>query len=164
MSVDEMMIDSSATTAGPHYEPYGWQHWPNHPWWSYQFRRGLGETQEGAGAVSEAFAAASRMTPGDDESWHREWLVVARRNHARGDAAEAAGNIQTAQNCWLRAAGQYRQAEFWLPGKDPRRVATFELMETCSRKFISHLSPAGQAVDIPYENGVALCGYFIRSP
>ena len=30
----------------PHYEPFGWHHWPEHPWFAYQFRRGLGETQE----------------------------------------------------------------------------------------------------------------------
>jgi pimeloyl-ACP methyl ester carboxylesterase len=164
MAIEEALIDGGSTNASPHYEPYGWQHWPDHPWWSYQFRRGLGETQEGAGAVSEVFLAASRMTPGDDESWYREWLAIAYRNHKRANAAEAAGHLQTAQNCWLRAAGYYRQAEFWLAGSDPRRLAAFELMEACSKKFISYLSPAGEAVDIPYENGVSLCAYFVRSP
>lgn len=22
----------------PHYEPYGWHHWPEHPWFIDQFR------------------------------------------------------------------------------------------------------------------------------
>lgn len=164
MAIETALIDAKAGNAQPHYEPYGWQHWPDHPWWSYQFRRGLGETQEGAGAISEAFLAASRMTPGDDESWHREWMTVARRNHERADRSEAAGHIRTAQNCWLRASGYYRQAEFWLPGDDPRRLSTFELMEACSKKFLSHLDPAGEAVDVPYEDGAPLCAYFVRSP
>ena len=30
---------------------------------SYQFRRALGETQEGGGSISECFQAASRMRP-----------------------------------------------------------------------------------------------------
>jgi pimeloyl-ACP methyl ester carboxylesterase len=131
---------------------------------SYQFRRGLGETQEGGGAVSECFQAASRMIPGDLESWHAEWMVVAERNHRRGDDALRARHVRTAQNCWLRAANYYRHAEFWLPSHDPRRLVTFELMEACSKKFIAHLSPAGEAVDIPYENGVPLCAYFVRAP
>jgi pimeloyl-ACP methyl ester carboxylesterase len=164
MAVKVSLIDAPTRNLGPHFEPYGWQHWPNHPWWSYQFRRGLGETQEGGGAISEAFLAASRMIPGDDESWHREWMAVAKRNHERADISEAAGHIQTAQNGWLRAANYYRQAEFWLAGDDPRRLATFELMEACSKKFISHLVPAGEAIDIPYENGIPLCAYFVRSP
>lgn len=156
------MSDSISTT--PHYEPFGWQHWPEHPMMSYQFRRGLGETQEGGGAVSECFQAASRMIPGDLESWHAQWMQVADRNHKRGDAEEAAGHLRTAQNCWLRAADSYRQAEFWLPAHDPRRLHTFELTETCSQNFLRYLSPPGEAIDIPYENGVPLCAYFVRAP
>ena len=140
----------------PHYEPYGWHHWPAHPWMAYQFRRALGETQEGGGAVSECFQTASRMTPGDAESWHSEWLVTAERNLARGDAAEKAGHIQTAKNCWLRAVDYFRQAEFFLDPQDPRRLATFEKMEACSRKFLGYLVPPGEVVKIPYEDGAYL--------
>jgi pimeloyl-ACP methyl ester carboxylesterase len=131
---------------------------------SYQFRRALGETQEGGGAASECFQAASRMVPGDRESWHAEWLVVAERNDQRGDAAERASRIQTAQNCWLRAANYYRHAEFWLGGFDPRRLPTFEKMEACSKKFLRYLPIPGEAVEVPYENGVSLCAYFVRAP
>jgi len=148
----------------PHYEPYGWHHWPEHPWLAYQFRRGLGETQEGGGAVSEVFQAASRMIPGDLESWHKEWKHIADRNWNRGVEAEGRGHIRTAMNCFLRAADYYRQAEFYLKPDDPRRLPTFEKMEACSHRFIGHLNPAGQVVDIPYENGVPLCAYFVRSP
>src|SRR5262249_27352670 len=79
----------------PHYEPFGWHHWPEHPWFSYQFRRGLGETQEGGGTVSECLQAAARMIPGDTESWHREWLALAERNFTRGEAAAARGPAVT---------------------------------------------------------------------
>src|SRR5919201_6199717 len=92
-----------------HYEPYGWHHWPEHPWLAYQFRRGLGETQEGGGSVSECFLAASRMIPGDLESWHREWMAVADFNFNRGVEEERQRHIRTAMNCWLRAADYYRQ-------------------------------------------------------
>src|SRR6185312_870192 len=89
---------------------------------------------------------------------------IADRSLQRGDTSLTEGHIRTAQNCWLRAAGYYRQAEFWLAADDPRRLAIFEKMETCSKKFLSWLVPAGQPVDIPYENGAALCGYFVRAP
>ncbi len=125
----------------PHYEPYGWHHWPEHPWLAYQFRRGLGETQEGGGTVSEVFQAASRMIPGDLESWHAEWKRIGDRNWRRGLKAEADGHIRTAMNCFLRAADYYRQAEFHLEPTDPRRLPTFEAMEACSTKFIGYLNP-----------------------
>ena len=107
------------TTKAASYEPFGWHHWHDDFWFSYQFRRGLGETQEGGGAVSEVFQAASRMKPGDAESWHEEWLRVAERNDSRGNLEEKAGHIRTAMNCWLRAADYYRSAEFWLPVSKP---------------------------------------------
>jgi dienelactone hydrolase len=163
MSQDNL-IDTITENRLPHYEPYGWHHWPEHPWLAYQFRRGLGETQEGGGVVSEVFQAASRMIPGDKESWHTEWKRIGDRNWQRGLAEEKAGHIRTAMNCFLRAADYYRQAEFFLAPNDPRRLPTFEQMEACSKKFISYLHPAGQAVEIPYENGVSLCAYYVRAP
>ncbi|MEY4645593.1 MAG: hypothetical protein RLZZ596_2424 [Pseudomonadota bacterium] len=131
---------------------------------SYQFRRALGETQEGGGSVSESFQAASRMVPGDLDSWHQEWMHVAKRNDQRGDEAIAAGHIRTAMNCWLRAADQFRSAEFWLASDDPRRLPTFDRCEAASQKWLRHLNPSGEVVEIPYENGKFLPAYFIKSP
>jgi dienelactone hydrolase len=147
-----------------HFEPYGWHHWPQSPWFSYQFRRGLGETQEGGGAISEVFQAASRIDPASDESWHVEWKRIADRNFARAQAQEAAGHVRTAMNCYLRAADYYRQAEFFLQPHDPRRLATFTLMEQSSHGYLRHLNPPGEIVHIPYENGATLPAYFVRAP
>ncbi len=147
-----------------HFEPYGWHHWPEHPWLSYQFRRGLGETQEGGGTVSECFQAAARMIPGDKESWHREWLSVADRNVERGVEEEKRGHIRTAMNCWLRAADYYRQAEFFLAPDDPRRLETFTKMERSSHHFLRHLVPPGEVLEIPYLDGTTLYAYFVRAP
>jgi len=142
------------------YEPFGWHHWEDHFFMSYQFRRALGETQEGGGAVSECFKAASRMIPGDLESWHKEWLKVAEWNNARGDKEEERGHLRTAMNCWLRAADYYRSAEFWLLPDDPRRLKTFDKCEAASRKWLRYLR--GEVVEVPYEKGVSLPAYFIK--
>ncbi|GGX14318.1 hypothetical dipeptidyl aminopeptidase/ acylaminoacyl-peptidase related protein [Pigmentiphaga litoralis] len=149
----------------PHsvYEPFGWHHWPEDFWFSYQFRRGLGETQEGGGAVSEVFQAGSKIIPGDRESWFKEWTHIADRNDRRGDEALGNGHLRTAMNCWLRAANYYREAEFWLDGHDPRRLATYTLCESASAKAFTRFTPAAEVVEIPYENGTTLPAYFIRS-
>jgi dienelactone hydrolase len=158
------MNAAAATGAPPRYEPFGWHHWPDHFFMSYQFRRALGESQEGGGAVSECFQAASRMVPGDLDSWHKEWMVVADRNDRRGDEAERAGHIRTAMNCWLRAADYFRSAEFWLAPGDPRRLPTFTRCEAASQKWLRHLDPPGEVAEIPYESGNTLPAYFIKSP
>ena len=148
--MSERLIHEITEEKGPHYEPFGWHHWPEYPWMSYQFRRQLGETQEGGGAISECFQAASRMVPGDEESWHREWLRVADRNRERGDEAEAAGNVFTARNCWMRAVDYYRSAEFWLAGDDPRRLETFTRCEECCQKAGKYSVPPVETVQIPF--------------
>jgi dienelactone hydrolase len=131
---------------------------------SYQFRRALGETQEGGGAVSECFLAASRMIPGDKESWYSEWKRIPDRNLQRGNDERTKGHVRTAMNCWLRASEYYRQAEFWLLSDDPRRLAAFTDMETCSHKFLAELNPKGEVLEIPYENSKTLYAYFVRAP
>jgi pimeloyl-ACP methyl ester carboxylesterase len=162
--VEDNLIDKITENRLPHFEPYGWHHWPEHPWLSYQFRRGLGESQEGGGSVSEIFQAASRMIPGDKESWYREWMRIGERNLARAEEEQEAGHIRTAMNCFLRAADYFRQAEFFLLPHEPRRLATFTKMEHCSHGFLQHLNPPGEVLQIPYENGTPLYGYFVRAP
>lgn len=147
----------------PKYEPFGWHHWPDDFWMSYQFRRGLGETQEGGGAVSEVFQAASKIKAGDFESWYKEWRHIADRNNLRGDEAMKLGHVRTAMNCWLRAANYYREAEFWLDSNDPRRLDTYTHAEKASGKCFMCMQPAAEIIEIPYEGGKTLPGYFIRS-
>jgi len=154
---------TAAAGSAPRYEPYGWVQWPDHHWMSYQFRRGLGETQQGGGSISECFLAASRMVPGDKESWHKEWTRVAESNRIRGDEAEAKGHIETAKNCWIRATDFYRNAEFWLASDDPRRMETFDKCESCFQKAGKYFSPRLEKIEIPYEGGSVLHAYYLKS-
>jgi len=83
----------------PHYEPFGWNHWPEQkPVLSYQFRRVSARLRRAAANTSPASRVAA----------------VADRNFARGEDEAARGHVRTAMNCWLRAADYYRQAEFFL--------------------------------------------------
>lgn len=160
---EEKLIDKKSTARGPHYEPYGWQQWPDHPWFSYQFRRALGESQEGGGSISESFLAASRMQPGDKESWHKEWFVVAKANLERGHDAKANGHPYTARRYLLKATNQFRSAEFWLPANDERRLATFLKCEESFQAAGSIFDPPIERVEIPYEDDKVLHGYFMST-
>jgi dienelactone hydrolase len=158
------LIDRPTDVGGPHYEPYGWHHWPEFPWFSYQFRRALGETQEGGGAVGECLRAASRMIPGDLESWYSEWTAVADRNRERGDGEAQLGHVETAKNCWLRAADYYRSAEFYLAADDPRRLESFTNCEYCFASAVEHLDGVAERVEVPYEDGATLPGWLLHTP
>ncbi|MGW1887921.1 alpha/beta hydrolase family protein [Streptomyces sp. NPDC001970] len=162
--MSDMSIGKVTADTGPHYEPFGWHHWPEFPWMSYQLRRALGETQPGGGAVSEVFQAASRMVPGDTESWFTEWRRIADRSRERAEAAEQAGHVMTARDAWLRACNYYRSAEFWLAADDPRRLETYTWCEQSFAGAIRHFAVPGERVEVPYENGAFLPGYFLRAP
>tara|TARA_A100001391_G_scaffold205403_1_gene205765 strand:+ start:49971 stop:51179 length:1209 start_codon:yes stop_codon:yes gene_type:complete len=162
--MEEKLINQVSDRKEGHYKPYGWHHWPDYPWMSYQFRRALGETQEGGGAISEVFQVGERIDPSDSESWCREWRAIGDRNRLRGDQEEAAGHIVTARNCWLRAVDYYREAEFWLEGNDPRRLEIFDQLEYCSKKWGSYFNPPMESVEVPYLDGKTLYAYFLRSP
>ncbi len=162
--MSDAAIEQTTEDKGPHYEPYGWHHWPQYPWMSYQFRRALGETQPGGGAVSEVFQAASRMTPGDPESWFTEWRRIADRNRERAETSERAGHVLTARDAWLRATDYYRSAEFWLAADDPRRLETFTLCEESFRSASRYFAIPAERVEVPYQDGAHLPAYFLRAP
>jgi hypothetical protein len=67
----------------PRFEAGGWVHWPDNEDDGLEFMRVLGSAQEGGSTVSECFLAATRIVPGDDESWHREWKALADANKER---------------------------------------------------------------------------------
>lgn len=146
------------------YQPVGWMQWPDDPDYSFQFMRVLGAAQEGASTVSECFLAGTRIIPGDDESWYREWTHLGEANRKRAETAIAAGHVQTARMNWLRAANYYRSAEFFLHHDDPRRLQLLDLIEGCSREYMKRMLPAGEVVKVPYEKGAHLDAYFLRAP
>ncbi len=147
--------------SAPGYRPFGWELWPEHPWWSYQFRRVLGETQEGGGAISECFMAADAMRPGDGESWYAEWRRLADRCATQGGDAEAAGHPIAARNAYLRATNYYRACEYGLMPADPRRRDSFVKCEESFQRAGRYFAPPLEIVRVPYE-GTTLPAYFLR--
>jgi len=146
------------------YQDDGWTQWPGETELSFQFVRVLAAAQENASTISECFQAASRMVPGDVESWYTQWNQLGQRSETRARQAVEAGHLQTAQNNWLRAANYYRSSEFYLEGGDPRRLQTFDSVERCSHKVLSLMNPVGEIVRIPYENGAHMDAYFLKAP
>lgn len=151
------------------YGPEGWLHWPEHDEKSFNFIRVLASAYEGACTVGEAFLVASRIKPGDDESWHVEWTKMGDVSRARAEQALADGHTATARANFLRAANYYRSAEYFMrhtdaSGKiDPLRLAAFDKVEACSHQFLKLMKPAGEVLQIPFEDSY-LDAYFVRAP
>jgi dienelactone hydrolase len=136
--------------------------WPDNEEFLIEFQRLLATAQEGGSMVAECFLAAGRIDPNDVVgSWYREWKGIADVSRERGDAAFARGHVLTAQNNWLRAINYYQASTFAFDAADEKRQDAVEAMRACARRYIAHLAPAGEVVEIPWLEGYALEGYFL---
>jgi dienelactone hydrolase len=130
---------------------------------SFETLRAVGYTVYGGADIGEVMATAARITPGDWESWHREWLALADRIAGIADECAANGHSVSAGSAYLRASNYYRVSEFYLredPVNDPRVAETSaRAIETFRAvpEIQEHWTPVG----IPYE-GIELSGYYLN--
>jgi len=127
-----------------------------------QFQRTLTHAYERGADLGEAFATAARITPGDDESWYREWSAAAAAAQAAAETSRRAGRTQSATDAFLRASEYHRQAMFYLRGDldDPRVKESYLQVRECFRQAIPGLPYQVEAVHIPCE-GAMLNGYLM---
>ena len=74
------------------------------------------------------------------------------------------GHVLTAQSNWLRAINYYQASTFALDAADTKRSDALRTMRDCARRYVAHLTPAGEVVEIPWLEGHALEGYFLPAP
>ena len=142
--------------------PEGQTHWPDSEEYAYEFQRLLGAAQEGGSMVAECFLVARRIDPNDHaNSWYREWTAIAVLSHERGNAAFDTGHLLTAQSNWLRAINYYQTSTFALDPVDRKRQDGLRAMRACARRYVAHLTPPGEVIEIPWLEGHALEGYFL---
>ena len=130
---------------------------------SFETLRAAGYAAYGGADLGEVITTAQRITPGDGESWYREWRALADRIAAIGDACAAGGHAVSASGAYLRASNYYRTAEFYLrddPHNDPR-VADTSARAIETFRSASDIAQRWQSVDIPYE-GTTLQGYYLN--
>lgn len=123
----------------------------------------LGSVRQGLADVGECLDTASRVDPGDERSWPREWRKTAERLSRQAAASEARGHRLSAGAAFLRAATYYRAALHRYPEPtDPevRQLAAQEVA-TFLRAIELGAVPA-EPVQIPYE-GTTLPGYLFRA-
>jgi len=136
---------------------------PDDPQFWFETLRTLGHTAYGGADVGEVVTTSARITAGDYDSWHDEWLATADRVAAEGEAMLGAGHRISARDNLLRASNYYRNAEFFLHGNpdDPRIDNAYFRSVDCFREAARLFTPAVEPVEIPFE-GTVLHGYVYR--
>jgi len=105
-------------------------------------------------------ATLARITRWAD--WCREWGVTATRYEQLAEAADDAGQPQTAAGAWQRAALAWHWGKFVFTDDPAQQRAAHERAVDCFRRAAPALSPPAELVRVPY-GGVTLPGY-LRVP
>ncbi|WP_433246262.1 alpha/beta hydrolase family protein [Streptosporangium sp. CA-135522] len=136
---------------------------PHNPQFWFETLRTFGHIAYGGADFGEAAVTCQRITEGDYDSWHDEWLATADRVAAEGRASLADGHRISARDAFLRASNYYRNAEFFLHGDaaDPRIQHAYDASVACFHQAAALFTPAIEPVEIPYE-GTVLPGYLYR--
>ena len=130
---------------------------------SFETLRAVGYAAYGGADIGEVITTAERITPGDTESWHREWRALADRIAVIADQCAADGHAVSASSAYLRASNYYRTAEFYLrddPANDPR-VADTSARAIETFRSAPDIQARWTQVRIPYE-GIQLNGYYLN--
>jgi pimeloyl-ACP methyl ester carboxylesterase len=131
---------------------------------SFETLRAVGYTAYGGADIGEVITTAERITPGDVESWYREWRSLADRIAHIADKCAADGHATSASGAYLRASNYYRSAEFYLrddPWNDPR-VADTSARAIETFRSAPEIQERWAPVRIPYE-GIKLQGYYLNA-
>jgi len=94
---------------------------------SFQALRIAGYTFSGGADIGECLSTCSRIEDGNTESWYTEWYTTASRLNAMADLFIENGSTANARECYFRASGYFRAAEFYLHTNpdDPRAIETW---------------------------------------
>lgn len=122
--------------------------------------RALITMTRGGAEYGECEATTARITPGDAESWYREWIATADRVAAWAEESTDRGHRVSAREAFLRASTYYRIAFYPLFGApvDPRLVVAFDRECQCFDRFAALMEPPLVPVEVPFE-GTSLPGY-----
>ena len=125
------------------------------------FTRVMGRGNYGGSAVGECYETASRIVDGDFQSFTDAWRVTAERVEAIGWDCLKKGHRVSARDAFLRATTYWGATTMYASPTDPQYRPSYEKERACFREAAKLFNPQIEVINIPYENGITLPGYFI---
>lgn len=126
------------------------------------FTRIMGRGNYGGSAVGECYETASRIVDGDFESYTSAWEETAKRVEEIGRTCLRNNHLVSAREAFLRATTYWGASTMYVSPTDSRQRLSYEKARYCFREAAKLFNPIIEVVQIPYENGRVLPGYFIR--
>jgi hypothetical protein len=138
-----------------------YSHWLEREDLSNEFMRLLGSVPQAGPDFAACLAAARRIDIDDENSWQREWGIMAHQASQVAENAIGRGCAETAMTAWLRAIAYYQAAAFPFDDDDPRHQAIVARMRTCARAVLHCREPQGEVVTMSWRADYPLQGYFL---
>jgi hypothetical protein len=129
----------------------------------YQLARLLGAAQSGGAATGECYATVSQVRDGDLRGWSDAWEETATRIEETGARCESGGRAVSASEAYLRASMYWGTAGFFLDRTDHNRVPFWNKHRQAFRSGMRLAGVPCETIGIPFENGKALPGYFVKA-
>lgn len=127
----------------------------------FQLANALGTADNGGSATGECYAAVSSVVDGDLEGWHDAWAETAQRVEDLAIECRDAGHLVSASEAFMRASTYWRSAGFFLERTDEARIPVWNKNRSCFRAGLELSGVPFETVEVPYENGKSLPGYFV---
>ncbi|UKZ91528.1 uncharacterized protein TrAFT101_006505 [Trichoderma asperellum] len=138
---------------------------PKNQSFSFEALRAAGYANAAGADIGEVMAICSRIAPGDEDAWLKEWKGSGDRAVANAEISLSKGNRSGARDAFLRAANYYRTAEFYRRDNPFNDALSASLATQSTRAFyaamklVDHIT---ERVRIPYEGSVTLPGTIFR--
>lgn len=130
---------------------------------SYEALRAAGYSNYGGADLAEVIAICSKIRPGNEDDWVREWQKAAERAVSHAEKSKYVKNHESAYQGYLRASNYFRTAEFFRRvNVDEDHVSQF-LYKSSETSFFEAMGVSSftcESITIPYE-GTTLPGYFV---
>ena len=132
----------------------------------FDVRIALGGAASGSTDVGEILSAIATVGEKDHEGWFRAWLGLGDRIRGLADASAAAGHRVSASAAYLRAASYYATAVNAVDGLKTADalLPTFRRHRAAWDRFVDTTAVPVERVELPYESGTSLPGYFFSPP
>lgn len=130
---------------------------------SYEALRAAGYSNYGGADLAEVIVICSKIRPGNEDDWAREWQKAAERAVSSAVKSKSVKNYESAYQGYLRASNYFRTAEFFRRDNvEEDKVSQF-LYASSENSFIEAMGVSSftyESITIPYE-GTTLPGYFV---
>ena len=139
---------------------------PGNYTWSAAIRLAVASEMWGGADIGEIYKVVAALKPdvGKNSAWFEQWSAMARHVTTLGDEAAARGHKQTAAGAYLRAALYYQMGERLLQPRTEESQKAFATAVELFKKGMGEVAAVTiEAVEIPFEGGKSLPGYFVRS-